>query len=92
VYVAYVQWPTTVASVGVKEQRIRDNKGSVIADSTVIAAIISDEKEPVQEYSLKPTTAYAIAIKKLVHGYAKCIRKTGDYVKQDMFNYKANTL
>jgi hypothetical protein len=34
----------------VKEQRIRDNKGSVIADSTVPAVIISDEKEPVQEY------------------------------------------
>jgi hypothetical protein len=54
--------------------------------------IISDEKERVQEYSLKPTTAYAIAIKKLAHGYAKRIRKTGDYVKQDMSNYKANTL
>jgi hypothetical protein len=36
--------------------------------------------------------AYAIAIKKFVHGYAKRIRKTDDYVKQDMSNYKANTL
>lgn len=33
-----------------------------------------------------------IAIKKLAHGYAKRIKKTGDYVKQDLSNYKANTL
>jgi len=90
--VAYAEWPTTVTDVGVKEQRIRDNKGSVIAASTIPAVIISDEKEPVQEYSVKPTTAYAIAIQKLARGYAKRIRKTGDYVKQDMSNYKANTL
>lgn len=90
--VAYVQWSTTVTGVEVKEQRIRDNKGSVIADFTVLAVIISDEKEPVQEYWVKPTAAYAIAIKKPAHGYVQRIRKTGDYVKQDMSNYKANTL
>jgi len=48
--VAYAQRSTTVTGVGVKEQRIRDNKESVIADFTVLAVIISDEKEPVQEY------------------------------------------
>ena len=48
--VAYVQWPTAVTGVGVMEQRIGDNKGSVIADFTVLAVIISDGKEPIQEY------------------------------------------
>jgi hypothetical protein len=42
---AYTQWATTVTCVGVKEQRIRDNKPSVIADSTVLAMIIIDEKQ-----------------------------------------------
>jgi hypothetical protein len=36
--------------------------------------------------------ADAIGIKKLAHGYAKRIRKKSDYVKQDMSNYKDNTL
>ena len=33
-----------------------------------------------------------IAIKKPAHGYVNRIRKADDYVKQDMSNYKANTL
>jgi hypothetical protein len=48
--IAYAQWPTTVTGVGVIDQRIRDDKGSVIADSTVLAVIMNGEKEPVQEY------------------------------------------
>ena len=48
--VAYAQWSTTVTGVGVKEQRNRDNKGSIIADFTLLAVIIIDEDEPVQEY------------------------------------------
>lgn len=42
--VAYGQWPTAVTGVGVKKQLIRDNKGSVTADSTVPALIISDDR------------------------------------------------